>query len=60
MDNRATIYMNETDKANVERLMNALDATGIDIRGPRGDLSMSALFRHLVARELERLQPPNN
>lgn len=54
MDSRATIYINKTDRENIDTLLNALDKRGVDVRGPRGDLSMSALFRHLVKQELKR------
>lgn len=58
-DKRATIYMNDTDKDNIQRLMQALDDNGVDVRGPRGDLSMSELFRYLVKQELERIDTPS-
>lgn len=57
MDNRATIYMNDEDKQKIDRLLQALDKRGVkDVRGPRG-LSMSALFRYLVEKELSDLDP---
>jgi hypothetical protein len=56
--NRATIYMNEQDKEKIVNLMRALDKRGVDVRGPRGELSMSALFRHLVEVALAEIDTP--
>lgn len=55
MDNRATIYMNEDDKASIDKLLAILDKQGVkEISSTKGP-SMSALFRYLVKKELSDL-----
>lgn len=59
MQNRMTIYMNEADQDNADRLLDELLEQGtpglVTIGGKK---SMAGLFRHLVIEELKRRGMP--
>lgn len=52
---RMSLYVTKEDRANMERLMNALLALGHDLRDLRGNPSYSALVRYLVQDALQKL-----
>ena len=57
-----TIYVNDTDQANIERLIAQLKAAGQadHVTDNRGDDSVSALFRYLVQDKLGDNEPPES
>lgn len=61
MNNRMTIYMNEADKENIDRLLDELLEQGVrGLTTVAGDKSTAGLFRHLVQEELQRRGMPVN
>jgi len=57
--NRLSLYVTDSDRANMERLLNVLIALGHDLRDQRGNPSQSAMVRYLVTDALQKLGEPN-
>lgn len=49
------MYMPAGYRGKAERLINILTAMGCELKDKKGSNSTSALFRHLIDKELERL-----
>ncbi len=54
--NRVTIYVDDSDREQIKRLLELLNAEGADVKDPRGIPSVSQLFRYLRKKELKRLE----
>ena len=57
---RMNLYVTPEDRANMDKLMQALLALDYDLRDGRGNPSHSALVRHLVKDALQKMgvKPP--
>lgn len=54
MSNNIRLYVTEETRRQIDRLLSMLAAAGVDLKDNRGNLSISALVRYLVAQELRR------
>ena len=52
------LYVTPEDRANMDKLMQALLALDYDLRDGRGNPSHSAMVRHLVREALQKMRAP--
>lgn len=56
---RLELYLSDKDRERLENIMQWYDGNGVDVRSPRGELSLAATVRQLAVekeREINRLK----